>query len=292
MRIFLTVFLLILVGISLFEFLDENALKLQDEAFGRAMVAFGLAKGLNAVISLIQGTEISFTPAGLGVNFSVGEVLDPFNDMVERFSWVMLVSTISLGIQKLVLIVSSKLFIQASIVISLFATLPLLWVKKLYNLKLLAFSLKLFTLLMVLRFGAIVAIYSSQALYDSTLKVSYENSAAIVLQTKNALEEIQGSTKDVVKKDKDASFFDRVSATSDELGSALNIGEKLDSLEKDIEKSSKNIINLITIFVVQSLLMPLLYIWLMLLLAKQIFRTKRVDEMLNIMFSADKKVYN
>ena len=90
MKIILSVLLVLLLGLSLFLDVDKAAMEIQNESFDRAMIAFGLAKGLNAVISLLQGTELSFTPVGVGLNFSVGEVLDPFNDMVERFSWVML----------------------------------------------------------------------------------------------------------------------------------------------------------------------------------------------------------
>lgn len=291
MRIFLTIVLLALVSLSLFTLIDESALKLHEEALERAMVAFGLAKGLNAVISLIQGTEISFTPVGLGVNFSVGEVLDPFNDMVERFSWVMLVSTISLGLQKLVLILSSKLFLQLAIVLSLSVSITLLWMEKLRNFNVLAFSLKLFFVFILLRFAAILSIYTSQFFYESTLKLEYETATKVIVETKNSLEKIQGSTKTVVSTKQNSGFFDTLSSKSQELGTALNIGKKLDSLEKNIEDASRNIINLITIFILQSLLMPLLYFWFMLVTIKYIFRTKSIDEMLNIMFRVDKKVY-
>ncbi len=118
MKILLSVLLISILVLSLAFNIDENAMKLQNEAFDRAMIAFGLAKGLNAIISLIQGTELSLTPVGIGLNFSIGEVLDPFNDMVERFSWVMLASTVSLGIQNILLILSSKLFLQNDIGIS------------------------------------------------------------------------------------------------------------------------------------------------------------------------------
>lgn len=83
-------------------------MQLQEKFLSKAMVAFGLAKGLNAVISLLQGTELSLTPVGIGINLSIGEVLDPFNDMVERFLWVMLLYSVSLGIQKIVLMISAK----------------------------------------------------------------------------------------------------------------------------------------------------------------------------------------
>ena len=170
MKIFLTLILLVILGMSLSLGLDERAMTLQDEALDRAMIAFGLAKGLNGVISLIQGTEISFAPAGLGLNFSVGEILDPFNDMVERFSWVMLLASVSLGIQKLLLVLSSKVFLQVALSLSVLVTLSFVWMKKFENSNLILMSLKLFIFFMFLRFGAIFFIYSSDILYTSFLE--------------------------------------------------------------------------------------------------------------------------
>ena len=72
----------------------ENALK-------NALVTIVIARSLNGVISVAQGTEVALEPGGIGVSFSVGEILDPINDMVERFSSVMLFAASSLGLQAL-----------------------------------------------------------------------------------------------------------------------------------------------------------------------------------------------
>ena len=183
MKIFISILLLLILILSLSLGIDEAAMKLQDEAFERAMLAFGLAKGLNAIISLIQGTELSLTPVGIGLNFSVGEVLDPFNDMVERFSWVMLASTVSLGIQKVLLLLSSKLFLQIAIVISTITSLIFLWLKPLHVRWFFILPFKILLLLLILRFGAITSIYTTQYLYDSTLHVEYVDSAKIITNT-------------------------------------------------------------------------------------------------------------
>lgn len=56
-----------------------------EQAAERALASFAVARGLNAVISTVQEAEIGFS---LGVNGSLkpGQVLDPLNDLVERFS--------------------------------------------------------------------------------------------------------------------------------------------------------------------------------------------------------------
>ena len=97
----------VMIAVSFFKPIDNSSQTQLDSALTRAMIGFGLARTLNGVISVAQGTEFAVQPAGVGVNFSPGEILDPINDLVERFSWVMLLATSSLGVQKILLEVSS-----------------------------------------------------------------------------------------------------------------------------------------------------------------------------------------
>ncbi|MEA2100811.1 MAG: hypothetical protein U9P72_11855 [Campylobacterota bacterium] len=274
MKIFVSVLLIIIGVFSLNISLDNSAMELHDEVFERAMIAFGLAKGLNGVISLIQGTQLSFAPVGIGINLSVGEILDPFNDMVERFSWVMLMASISLGIQKLFLILSSKIFLQVAISVSIVFSLVFIWIKKVQNSSLLAISLKLLVLLLLLRFGAIVFLYSSELLYTSILQAQYNDSSKVVELTKEKLQTIQNESRDIVTTKESAGIFEKFKTKSNNFVNSLNILDKLKSLEQNIEEASRKIINLITIFLVQTILMPLLYLWLLLSSIKFLFRVK------------------
>lgn len=285
MRIFLSLILLIILMGSIGFEIDKSALEVQDEAFNRAMLTFGLAKGLNAVISLIQGTELSFTPVGVGLSFSVGEVLDPFNDMVERFSWIMLGATLSLGIQKLLLILGSKMFLQLLFGVSIGITILFLWVKKLQKREFLIYSLKLFLLLFILRFGAIVFVYSSNLLYLSTLEKDYNAATVVVLKTKTELQQLQEENKKVISSQKEGGFFREFSSKYDKLKASLDVSSQLKSLESSIELASRNIITLMTLFIVQTILLPLLFLWLMLISIKAIFHYKVSDKRLNLLYS-------
>lgn len=271
MKVFVTVFLIFLLLFSLIFGVDESAMELHDTAFDRAMIAFALAKGLNAVISLIQGTELSFAPVGIGLNFSVGEVLDPFNDMVERFSWVMLAASVSLGIQKLLLVLSSKIFLQVALTLSIGASLLFIWMKKVHNQTYFIFSIKILLLLLVLRFGAIMFVYTSEIFYNSVLQEEYKSSSLVLENTKEELENIHSQNKTIIESNKDSSWY---TSKYSEIKEQLNISQKIDSLSQNIEDTSRKIITLITMFIVQSILMPLLYIWFLIIVVKWIFRVE------------------
>ena len=274
MRISITLLLVLVLALGLLVNLEEGALKLHNEAFDRAMISFGLAKGLNAIISLIQGTEFSVAPIGVGLTFSVGEVLDPFNDMVERFSWVMLASSVSLGIQKLLLVLSSKLFLQVALILSVGISLCVLWIKKLSNYTFFVLSIKVLILLLILRFGAILFVYTSDVFYHSLLQAEYTTSSTVIEETKNRLEDVENESKKLVEAKKESSFFNGVSSKYDEITENLNISKQLSALETNIEEASRKIISLITIFIVQTILIPLLFLWFFIATVKSLFSVK------------------
>jgi hypothetical protein len=88
--------------------------------------AYGVLRGLNSVISMAQGTELSIEPMGVGMTLTPGELLDPLNDLVEQVSTVLLISSASIGIQRILTTLFDEpiirlLFGLAVISISLFA---------------------------------------------------------------------------------------------------------------------------------------------------------------------------
>lgn len=285
MKILLSLFLLLfLVATLLFE-VDSYAMELQDEALSRAMVAFGLAKGLNAVISLIQGTELSFTPVGVGINFTVGEVLDPFNDMVERFSWIMLFATVSLGVQKLLLVLSAKMFLQLFFALSAFSLLSLIWIKKFQNRLLLHYMIKLFLLLLLLRFGAVLFAFSSELLYNGVLSQEYTEASAVVEKSQVELKKLESESRAAMGTQEEQSMWEKFNSNVTTLKNSLSISQRIDMLEKDIEEASVGMIHLITLFVVQSMLLPLIFLWLFVSIIKYIFQREFNEERLKILYN-------
>ena len=81
-----------LIGLSWTGLLDREANASTAATLKRALATYAVARGLNGVISVAQGTEIAIAPVGVGLTFTAGQILDPLNDLVERFSWLVRVS--------------------------------------------------------------------------------------------------------------------------------------------------------------------------------------------------------
>lgn len=75
---------------SLGDFRQSSEQQLQDAA-NRALAAFAVARTINGVISVIQETEVGFS-FGINTTTQPGQILDPLNDLIERFSVAALIA--------------------------------------------------------------------------------------------------------------------------------------------------------------------------------------------------------
>ena len=190
---------------------------------------------------------------------TVGEMLDPMNDLIERFSWVMLAASVSLGIQKLLLTFGSVLFIQISLLALFLFLLAILWYKPLQHRFTVTVALRFAVVLLLLRFGAIVFFGAQSLIYTSLMQHDYTTATQALGETRVQLENIATqSDRQVVK---EQSFMDSLSHSYDKAKEMLDIRQRLDALHSHFEDAQKQVINLITIFVVLTVLLPLLFLW-------------------------------
>ena len=247
MRLVITALLGLILFFNFYVVVDENALKIYNDTFNRAVYSFALVKGLNALISVLQSTEINVS-VFVGATVGVGEVLDPINDLVERFSVVMLFSSISIGLQHLLLILGKSMFVQIALSLSVILVALSLWVKKLQITQMINLSFKLVFLFLLLRFGAVVFIYSTQFLYDNIYATQYQEASLYLHTYKGELEELKENKEE--------------------------FSTLWESLKSKTETFSKKVIELIIIFVVTTIVFPLLFIWLSIVLLRLIFNIK------------------
>ena len=92
-------FALLAVTISWTGGLQSQSDEYVTEALQSGAIVYATARGINGVVSFMQGTELS--PAFL--TFAVGEFLDPVNDLIERFSGLLMLALGSLSLQKILL---------------------------------------------------------------------------------------------------------------------------------------------------------------------------------------------
>ncbi len=241
-----------------------------DSAFKRAVVGFTIARGLNGVVSVAQGTEFAVQPAGVGVSFTPGEILDPVNDLVERFSWIMLLSTSSLGVQKILLSMSAWQGLLMGLAVAAFALLAVYWSRGWESVLLRSFLKRLFLLMLILRFMMPLIALANEGVYRTFLADQYQSASE---ELESARENI-GDINDEVLVSQNATSSGLVNKAKELYRSAfkqINFDKRLDDYKKVAERISVNTIQLIVVFLMQTLIFPLLFIWLVYALVRHLF---------------------
>jgi len=294
-RIALILMVAIMVAFSWLAPLDTAATERVDAGFERALVSYGTARALNAVISFAQGTEMSFQPLGIGLNLAPGQILDPLNDLVEQLSQLLLIASVALGIQKILLSIGASWVISLAFTAIAFAWCALLLLKRPSP----NWLSKVMLVLLMLRFAIPVSLVGTGLLFQNFLAPDYEASQAVIETTSNELNKApvltEGSTISSDSATKKPSLLGRwfgkqdpetnqeapkqsaveappspaveQNAASPNNGDKrgffekLNPKEKFESFKQAAEKTVKHAIQLMVVFTLDTIVLPILLIW-------------------------------
>lgn len=241
--------------------LDAWATREVDTALARALLAFALARGLNGVISVVQGTQVALEPGGLGVTLSPGEILDPVNDLVEQFSTVMLVASASLGLQKLLLGISAWWPITLLLALALAGWIASAW-RGGTDSRARAWLRALALVLLALRFAVPLAALTSEAAYRLFLAPEYEASTAQLEGSRDDLAARAAAAEQAAQPAAEESLLDRANRWLAQTRETLDLKARLGDLQQLAADATRNVIDLIAVFVLQSLLFPLAFAWI------------------------------
>jgi hypothetical protein len=156
------------VALSWLGNLDKYSQAYLDDALVSGGLVYATARGINAAVSVLQGTEI--TPAVATI--AVGQVLDPVNDLIERFSGMLLLALGSLALQKILLEIFSHL--GFSILVTLLAALVLLTAVQSRYTRWYAGTLRLFIFTVAIRFALSLVVIASAAVNHVFLETADE----------------------------------------------------------------------------------------------------------------------
>jgi len=250
---------------------DEYGHRYTQQALKRALVTFAIARGMNAVISVAQGTEVSIEPAGVGVNFTPGQILDPINDLIERFSWVMLLAATSLGIQELLLTIFSAKSFTWLLIASSVITLLMIWLPQFRGHWLRDVMARLMLLMLVLRFVVPVMALSSEGLYSAFMAERYAASSQNIQQVTERIGEINRSTESAAQPPADDSLMGSAKRLYHSAVSSLDVSSYIERYKEAAADVSEQVVNLIVVFVIQTMLLPLLFLWGLVQLTRRLF---------------------
>lgn len=227
-----------------------------DAAFKRALAAAAIARGLNGVISVAQGTELGIQPAGIGVSFSPGEILDPVNDLIERFSWIMLLATSSLGVQKVLLQMSA--WHGLLIVLVLVAVLLMGSHLFLKNERVKAVLARLFLFVLVLRFMMPLIAIANEMVYRTFLQTDYVESSAELQSASDAIGEINDES--AADTNLPSGFLERASDIYKQFVNKVDLERRYERYRAAAGSVGESTVDMIVVFIMQTLVFPLVFL--------------------------------
>ncbi len=247
---------------------DSTGERYASDAFTRALVTFAVARTLDGVISVAQGTEIAVEPGGVGVNFTVGQMLDPINDLVERFSAVMLVATSSLGLQNILLQMTTWWGTTLALILAAVAALIVLWWSRFDGSRIRTVTMQILLVTVFLRFAVPILVIGSNLVFDTFLATEQAAATQALEATRLDIEELNEEVVVPEADPEDQSVIERLGSMLDSSLAAMNVSERLDRLRDRVSNASEHIVNLIVIFVLQTIILPLVFLWLFVELLK------------------------
>ena len=250
-----------------FTAIDSTSTQYIDAALVRAASAYALSRSFNAVVSVFEESHLQVQPAGVGISLALGEILDPINDLVERFSWVMLASLTALGIQKALVIIgpwfSVTILLPISLGLLLIGCLSIdPWAKRSTHL-----GYAILIAVILIRFALPVMAFFNQQVYLNVLEETHDKAIGKVSQEmsrlKKEIPELEDSQitsnhpppQNLWDKTKEA-----LNRTLDQSKEIMKVQNKIQKLKEIASGLIDRLVDLIVVFVLNTIMLPLLFL--------------------------------
>jgi len=247
---------------TVFRSLNEKSNTYLDETLKKAIYTYAIVRGINGVISVLQNTRVDMSPAGIGVSMALGEILDPVNDLVERFSWVMLVSISALGIQKIFLSLGTWLGLNILLSLSMGVLFIGIWLPLRWRELLMVMGYKLIGIAIVVWLCVPVVTMVGDKVYALFLKERYDLASESLALLDKELKETDMVTTNSLKNENETGLMDDVKSYYEKAKQTVNISSRINSLKQKLSNYAEHTLDLIIVFLSQTVILPLLFLWI------------------------------
>lgn len=246
-KVMFALIILLVVAVSWSGYIDRQTENYVNRATVQALAAFATARVLNAGITVAKSVQV-----GALVSVQPLEILDPVHDLVEQYSAIMKLAIGSLVIQKVMLELVATGFFK--ILLSLMAVLLMVSIlisKGYFSTMIFRF----FLLACLVRFLLILAV-GLNGLVDEV----YVNK-----KTQQNMTELEILSQDV--DDLTASEMPGEASWQSDIAAKLSAAKdllNLENMKNKVEVAVPAMLNLMALFILKTLILPLLFLWVLL----------------------------
>jgi hypothetical protein len=264
-RVALAALALLLITMAWLPGMQSSALQQSEEGLKRALTTYAIARGLNAAISVAQGTELVAEPMGFGASIAIGQVLDPINDLVEQFSSLMLLASVAFGLQIFLI----KIGGHALVSMALTATLIAYVVMVVWQGRSPGWLARLVVILALVRFAVPMTTLASEQVYLAFLQQGYDTAQSGLEGANSSLQKAKGQLSEESQPGDTApgakaeswwrAWLDRGAMPT--LPKIPDFKKVADDIKAAADSTVRYMIDLMVVFLLQTIVLPLLFLW-------------------------------
>ena len=133
-------------------------------------------------------------------------------------------------------------------------------------------------MVLFIRLAVPVMIFANEFLYEAVLDARYQESAHAIATAGAELKEAQEQESSDLAKPPETSdsFFGSIERVMDSAAQSIDIRSRLDNMKQQAGQIVQHLIQMSVIFIFQTALLPLLFLWALLQGARWAFRLKPV----------------
>jgi len=231
--------------------LDSRATEQVDAGLKRALVSFATARALNGVFSVVQGMQISAQPLGLGVTLAPGQLLAPANELVRHFADLMLAASIAFGVQKVLISLGGYWLVSLAL-----TAVALGWTWFHFRrIQPPSWLPRILVIMLMVRFAIPIGTIGTEILSQKFLAADYLASQRAIDMSSS---QVATQTPSAPTSAEAPGMLDRMKEWFSKSG---DVRTSYENLKKTAEQATEHIVNLIVIFLLQTLVLPLVLLW-------------------------------
>lgn len=250
----------ILVALAWLNPLDDHARTHIETGLQRALATYAVARTINGVISVVQETGVSVQPGGVGMTFSPGQFLDPLNDLVEQISTVLLAVCVSFGIQLMLLHIGGSALVSAVLTAGVAAAAFQTW----RNRPIARWQWRLLVAMILVRFAVPFAATSAELTFRFAMADEYGSAQRQLEGTSNTVAQASPTGTAEAKPQGIWEFLKSIPKWGEPTTSkdAEERG-RIEQIKARIDAAVEHMLRLVAIFLVQTVVLPLLFMALL-----------------------------
>ncbi len=244
-----------------------------NETTKRTLEIFTILRGLNSAISTIKDSRtnvnVNAEPGGIGASggesLAGGEAFQPYEDLIEEASTVMLISSVSLGIQKIFIELGDWLGFKIFLGVSLILIFMGMLLPRIGTVDFMRFGIDILIFSFIIKIGFPLTLCTVKIVSDKFLTSEYQHAFCMVQDIKAG---IAGSSDNSDQKEKHSGIIASITRAFN------NIKGKIETFKDIAFRAVDYIISLIIVITIQSIVLPILFLYLLIKVVKGLFHPK------------------